>query len=193
MDQKYNIVCLSNQFFNSELKTNKWYAMTRAARRGHNVVFVDPPTRFKALKEVFGRKLDLKRILTGVSNPYQNISLFTPANIFSFNPFTFFNTWFHLSTIKRLLGKLEKRPVILWVYHFDFPDLENVIKNLNHDILIYDCVDEYTAFPEYAQKKFMNKGIVHFIKNFDENLKIAVNQKGVFGKEWVIKRESFLA
>ena len=121
-----------------------------------------------------------------------NLSVFTPINIFSFKPLSTLNTWFHYSTVKRILKKFGERPTILWIYHFDFPDLENFIKKFTYDVLIYDCVDEYSFFPEYQHQKFLNKGVVHLIKNFDENLKIKLNQNGLYGASWVKKREEWL-
>ena len=48
--KKYTFLILSNQPFDFELKTNKWHIADKLAKRGHNVLFVDPPLRFKALK-----------------------------------------------------------------------------------------------------------------------------------------------
>ena len=51
-DEKYNIICLSNQFYKNPgfSVTNKHIVMKELAKRGHNIIFVDPPTRFKVLK-----------------------------------------------------------------------------------------------------------------------------------------------
>ena len=47
---KQTFLILSNQPFDSELKTNKWHVAQQLARCGYDVVYVDPPVRFKALK-----------------------------------------------------------------------------------------------------------------------------------------------
>ena len=50
------IICLSNQFFDLPLKTNKHLVMQKLADRGYKVIFVDPPTRFKFIKNFFKTK-----------------------------------------------------------------------------------------------------------------------------------------
>ena len=60
------VIFLSNQLFDFPLKTNKWHVATRVAKRGHQVLFVDPPIRLRKLaKQVFEGRWSLRRILTG--------------------------------------------------------------------------------------------------------------------------------
>jgi glycosyltransferase involved in cell wall biosynthesis len=37
---------------------------------------------------------------------------------------------------------------ILWIYHVEIPGLENYLTFIPHDLLVYDCVDNYAAFPD---------------------------------------------
>ncbi len=191
--KKYNIVIFSNQFFDQALKTNKWHVATRLALLGHNVIFIDPPTRFKTMKNFFVGRLSLQRILSGVKKEKENLIVYTPMNLFNFKPFSAFNCLYHSKKISKLLGNFDKAPVIAWIYHFDFPDLPDFLKTMNYDLMIYDVVDEYTAFPEYSLGVRLNKGIVAMIQKLDDVLKIHLNQKGIFGKDWVIERERWLA
>ena len=39
---------------------------------------------------------------------------------------------------------------VLWVYH---PGYGDSVKSIPHSLLLYDCVDEYTAFPEFKNNK----------------------------------------
>jgi len=189
---KYSFLILSNQSFDQDLKTNKWHIATRLAKRGHDVVFVDPPLRFKALKDFLKKpSLNLSKLFARTEMKSEHLTVYKPANIFNFKPFSIINTSFHYKFINKLLNK--GNPAIVWVYHFDFPDLENFLSKLDYDLLIYDVVDEYTAFPEYSMGKRMNTGLVSVIQNFDEFLKVRLNQKGLSGVKWVLHREEWLA
>ncbi|MFH1388411.1 MAG: glycosyltransferase [Patescibacteria group bacterium] len=143
-----NIVILSNQSFSQELKTNKWHVATRLAKLGHKVVFVDPPLRLKALRNTFTKKdcsVDFYgvRVLTLFRpSPQKDISKTFPVLDWLFTKYT---AW----KIKILAGK----NIVLWVYHVGYPDLELLIKQIKPTKLIYDMVDEYTEFPEYAKVK----------------------------------------
>src|SRR3989344_3520331 len=128
---KYNIICLSNQFFDLPLKTNKWHVMTRLSKLGHNVLFVNPPTRYKALKNLFRPGHLSFKSLSGIRKENEALTIYSPINIFNFRPFSIINTWVHSQRIGSLLSAYEKRKTILWVYHFDFPDMENFIKKLD--------------------------------------------------------------
>jgi glycosyltransferase involved in cell wall biosynthesis len=39
---------------------------------------------------------------------------------------------------------------VLWVYH---PGYGDAVASIPHRLIVYDCVDEYTAFPEFRRKK----------------------------------------
>lgn len=188
---KHQFVILSNQTFDFELKTNKWHVATRLAERGHKVVFVDPPLRFKALQNILK---NFKYILGETKN--ENLTIYRPMNLFNFWPISALNTWFHTLVLKNILSsqsKSEKLKKILYIYHFDYPDLENFIKNFDFDLVIYDCVDEYTAFPEYAERKKVNPSFISWIQYIDDELKIRLNQKGLSGVDWVLHREEWLS
>lgn len=190
---KLNIVMFSNQPFDMPLKTNKWHISTRLAKLGHNVIFVDPPTRFYAIKQLFSGKLSLKRFFTGVKKENENLYIYTPIHLFNFKPFSFLNTAFHSRRINTLIGNFEKNKTVFWVYHFDYPDLENFIKEFNYDLFIYDVVDEYTAFPEYSNKKSINIGVIALIQAIDDFFQIKLNQNNLSGRQWVLFREKWLS
>ncbi len=193
MEQKYNIVILSNQFYDQPLKTNKWHVATRLAALGHNVIFVDPPTRFKVFKSVIKSPKDFFSILfRPIKKLESEVFLYTPINLFNFGVFSKINSFFQIKNLKNKLLEFGPAPTILWIYHFDFPGLENLVSSVKFDLKLYDVVDEYTAFPEYSKKAKTNTGLVLIIQSFDEALKIKLNQGGLSGKDWVINRESWL-
>ncbi len=210
------IIFLSNQLFDYPLKTNKWHVATRMAALGHNVLFVDPPIRFrKFLKQIFQGRWPLRRILTFIHRPrrnmssqkgstigeksssrnfitrgdfYKNLTVYTPVGLIPFSGGIFglptswtivqrfgkrlrlLNQRFHIRRIKKLLD-LSPKPYplnpVLWIYHIEVGGLEKYIEEIPHDFLIYDCVDNYPAFPRYRR---------------DPEL-----------KNWIVKREEWLA
>ena len=178
------VIILSNQRFDFELKTNKWHVANQLAKKGHKVIFVDPPLRFKALKNI--TKTIVKK--------NDNLIVYKPINLFNFKPFSTFNTFVHKTVISNLLLRLEAQndKKVLYVYHFDFPDLRNFMQKLKHDVSVYDCVDIYSEFPEYASGKKINPSVISFIQNIDEILKVKFNQNGLKLKDWVNDQEKWL-
>jgi len=169
------IIFLSNQLYDFPLKTNKWQVSTRVAERGHQVLFVDPPIRFrKFVKQIFQGRWSLRRILTFIYHPQGNLTVYTPVGVLpKLGPFgrnfgnglLNLNRRLHLWRIKRLLAA-SSSPV-LWVYHVEMDGLEDYIATIPHDLLIYDCVDNYPAFPRYRDKPKL--------------------------KDWIVRREEWLA
>ena len=182
-------IILSNQYFDFELKTNKWHVATRLAQRGHEVVFVDPPLRFKALKNFLTGK---SAKLFGVEEKANGLKVYKPVNLFNFWPFSIINTNVHANAINNIFSD-KSEPVILYIYHFDFPDLENFMKKINYDLSVYDCVDEYTAFPDYSHGKKVNPSLIAMVQSVDDYLKVHLNQSGLAGINWVLHREKWLS
>lgn len=147
--QKYNIVCLSNQLWDFPNWTNKRHVMQRLTKKGHSVIFVDPPINFGRLflKQVFRGEWSLKRFLTRTKQDAGGAIVVSPINFLPISKLTSFR---HVKKIKRALKKniVSTRKTILWVYHVQLAELEVYVRKINHDILIYDCVDNYEAFPE---------------------------------------------
>ncbi len=194
--QTYTFIVLSNQPFDLPLKTNKWHIATRLAKRGHQVIYVDPPLRFKALKAfIKNPSLNLSALFMSTERKSENLMVYRPANLFNFWPFSLINTSMHSGQIKKILNMFPRKneELIIWTYHFDFPDLENFLKKFKYNILLYDVVDEYTAFPEYSQRKKVNPSVVSWIQWLDDELKIWLNQKGLQGTNWVLHREKWLS
>jgi len=164
------IICLSNQLWDFPLWTNKKHVMSRLPNLGHEVLFVDPPIN---VGRVFFRYLSkgkwpLSRIITQTKKTEENVTVFSPLN---FPPFKKDYSVKHAKRINMLAqevfgnstGKNKTRQkesvqpeprqsdekTILWVYHVELEGLENYLKYIKHDFLIYDCVDNYEAFPKY--------------------------------------------
>lgn len=145
---KLNIICLSNQLWDFPLPTNKKHVMSRLALLGHNVLFVDPPINTGRLfaRQILRGQWGLRRLIT---QEYRdgNVLVYTPLNT---TPNGETTSRMHAQKIVQLASEnLDPNlKTILWVYHVEVPGLENYLNAIKHDVLIYDCVDNYTAFPE---------------------------------------------
>ena len=86
MDEfKYNIVCLSNQLWDFPNWTNKRHVMSRLAKRGFNVLFVDPPltTGRVLFRQIRKGNWSLVRSFTSVKRD-EGVKVFSPLNYLPF-------------------------------------------------------------------------------------------------------------
>ncbi|HLD50874.1 hypothetical protein A3K34_02970 [candidate division WWE3 bacterium RIFOXYC1_FULL_40_10] len=158
--EKFNIICLSNQLWNYPLWTNKKHVMYRAGKLGHKVLFVDPPIN---TGRVFWRQLKrgewpLRRLLSKVFKD-EDAWVFSPLNCL---PLKSYLARHHSTKINKLCQKFMDKNLrtVLWIYHVEIPGLENYLRNIDYDILIYDCVDNYAGFSRYntpQKKEAINK------------------------------------
>lgn len=147
-DQKYNIICLSNQLWDFPNWTNKRHVMSRLAKLGHKVLFVDPPINTGT---VFFRQIQrglwsFSRFLTQQKKDPSGALVYTPLNIVADSNFT---SGLHTKRINKLSKKFfdPRLKTILWVYHVQIANLEKYLDTIKRDLLIYDCVDNYEGFP----------------------------------------------
>lgn len=168
MQEKYNIICLSNQLWDYPNWTNKRHVMTRLSKMGHKVLFVDPPINFgRVLLTQFKKGFfNLKRLFTGVKVDGEAI-VFTPIKFF--NNERFFAKHFakKINTLLKNNSLLESQ-TILWIYNVEIPELDVYLNEINRDYLIYDCVDYYAGFPRYQDKESKEK-ILEIEKNLTRN------------------------
>lgn len=150
MSQKYNIICLSNQLWLSDYWTNKSHVMSRLSKLGHKVLFVEPPINTGNIfaRQVLAGSWSIKRLLTQTEVEEQSgVLLYSPLNVL---PNANFTSQGHTKGINKVAQKYfdPTRKTLLWVYHVQLKNLLDYIEGLKHDILIYDCVDNYMGFPE---------------------------------------------
>lgn len=147
--EKLNIICLSNQLWDYPLWTNKKHVMTRMAKLGHNVLFVDPPinTGRLFLRQILKKKWSIKRLVRGFYKD-EGVMIYSPLD---FAPTHNLLAKKHSSKINSISKKIfdKKRKTLLWVYHMEIEGLNDYIKQVSHDFLVYDCVDNYAGFPKY--------------------------------------------
>lgn len=144
--------------------TNKHHIMNRVAKM-HRVVFVnfrgesplkfvrrakagDPATRVR-LRNIWSEP-GVRRIGPSL----QVLDVWTPA----FFNFAGSGHWLRrhnefehrVDVVGRWLSQQGIDDAVLWVYH---PGYGASVARLPHRLIVYDCVDEYTAFPEFRHAK----------------------------------------
>lgn len=147
-NEKYNIICLSNQLWDFPLPTNKKHVMARLSKLGHTVLFVDPPINAGRLflRQILKRQWGIKRLITQQYKA-EDVLIYSPLNVIPNGEVT---SKMHAEKISSLAVKNfdPNLKTVLWVYHVEIPGLQNYLDLINYDFLIYDCVDNYAAFPE---------------------------------------------
>jgi len=161
-----DFVILSNQRFDYPLKTNKWHIAIELAKLGHRVVFVDPPIRIrKAVKLLLMRRIGPIDLIRGYREVNSNLRVFMPLTI---SPTEKPNlVTFNIRRLSRFLDLIEMSDIILWVYH---QVMDAYIDKIPHSLLIYDCVDEYSKFPNFAERglsDYVSKKEEHIAKKAD--------------------------
>lgn len=205
-EEKYNIICLSNQLWDYPLWTNKKHVMTRMVKRGHNVLFVDPPinTGRVFFRQMLKGNWGIGRFFTHRMKR-EGLTVYSPLD---FSPAHEAHAQMHAISIQKTARKIFKNrnKTILWVYHVEIPGLNHYLKYVEHDFLVYDCVDNYAGFPRYdtpAKKEEINKkeqtlsmranvifatapGLVDKLKKYNSNVYYTPNV-GDFEKFYDIK------
>jgi len=160
-------VCLSSQRWSDDMWTNKQHVMSRLAR-DHRVIYVDFGTR--PLSEIVRRKLGApERALppfAGRRGKGRGLGPLAPVveerggvTVLDFPIPRFVEYLPHGSRPRaaiefdlrtRALGRwLEAEGIadaVIWVYH---PGFGSRVASLPSSRVVYDCVDEYTTFPEF--------------------------------------------
>jgi len=148
-DKEFNIICLSNQLWGYPLLTNKKHVMSRLADLGHKVLFIDPPINTGRLffRQLVRGNWSLKRLILSQYDE-EKVRIYSPLDV---TPFNLISSRLHIRRIKKIQKRFfeDSRKTFLWVYHVEIGGLEYYLKNLNYDLLIYDCVDNYVGFPKY--------------------------------------------
>ncbi|MEO1233603.1 MAG: glycosyltransferase [Myxococcota bacterium] len=145
------IVCLSSQDWRDPMWTNKQHVMSRLAKR-HRVLYVDyriePFGRLRA-RGARGFLGPIVEVVDGVE-----VLSFGGAELAAWSPSagprrSWVRHELRLQLLRRYLKREGIERPILWVYH---PGYGEAVQSLPRSLLVYDCVDEYTEFPEYRDR-----------------------------------------
>lgn len=140
--------------------TNKQHIMSRLAKR-HRVIHVDyglrplPQYLWRRLRQNPADLLRPLRLLSdGVAHRQDSLYIadsYNPvwAGLFAKQNFVRDFSTFDLKTLflKRFLAREGIEDPIVWVYH---PGYADAVERLPRKLLVYDCVDNYAAFPTYS-------------------------------------------
>jgi len=157
--RRHTIVCLTTASFQSGLWTNKQHIMSRLAAR-HRVLYVNfgaelawrvvqrklrgaPGSLFRPRSLLLSPAIELDR---GVE-----VLDFATLPKWPFLPVPQRIGWTartQLALLSRYLKSEGIEDAVIWVYH---PAYGGAVRELPHGLIVYDCVDEYTAVPPYTQ------------------------------------------
>jgi glycosyltransferase involved in cell wall biosynthesis len=162
-DERHDIICLSSQSWDDGMWTNKQHIMSRLAQR-HRVIHVDYGVRpfvqyaYRRLKQKPSDILSpIDFVTDGVQHREGGLHVadsYNPiwAGLFPYGSLVRDFASFDLKTLflKRYLKKGGITDPIVWVYH---PGYADAVDRLPRKLLIYDCVDNYEAFPNYREHR----------------------------------------
>ncbi len=94
-------------------------------------------------------KWSIKRILTQTKKTEEGVVVLSPLNVHTVSSKYSISHSNKINKIAKKYFKDHERKTILWIYHVEIKGLENYLKNIKHDVLVYDCVDNYEGFPKY--------------------------------------------
>ncbi|HEX2871202.1 MAG TPA: glycosyltransferase [Polyangiaceae bacterium] len=164
MPERLTIVCFSSQPWEDGMWTNKQHVMSRVSKQ-HRVVFVNfgnqSPFKFVARARQRNPRTPVrlhnawsKPAVRRINDSLEVIDVWAPTWL-NFLPR---KHWLRerldfehrVNTVGRFLAAEGIRDAVLWVYH---PGYGDAVARLPHRLVVYDCVDEYTAFPEFRHAK----------------------------------------
>ncbi len=161
--KRLTVVCFSSQPWEDKMWTNKHHIMTRVAKQ-HRVIFVNfrqqSPFAFvrQARRHTPSTRVRLGNLwseaaVRTVPEGLEVLDVWTPWLNFvgSGHVLRRSNEFEHrVSVVGRWLAEQGIDDAVLWVYH---PGYGDTVAHLPHSAILYDCVDEYTAFPEFRRNK----------------------------------------
>jgi CelD/BcsL family acetyltransferase involved in cellulose biosynthesis/glycosyltransferase involved in cell wall biosynthesis len=152
----FSIVCFSPLDWDAELPTNRQQIMARAARRGHDVLFVETGAFLgvQLMRLLRGpRRLSLLRRLVGTEKVAPGIKATKALNLMPWGQ--------RYERSNRLNGRISailirsrsrrlKKPRVVWLYD---PRATWAIGQSGDEFAVYDCVDDYAEQAEGARNR----------------------------------------
>jgi glycosyltransferase involved in cell wall biosynthesis len=153
MPARRTIVCFSSQRWDDPLWTNKQHIMSRLGEQ-HRVLYVDFGAQGAPglwLRQLGQRKApSLRRPAVTRNGAVEVVKAWAPhvASLFPHGHQVRVHAHFdaRVRAVGRLLESEGVEDAIIWVYHPGYGSLPGA---LPHRLLVYDCVDEYSAFPAF--------------------------------------------
>lgn len=153
MPTRHTIVCFSSQRWDDPMWTNKQHIMSRLGEQ-HRVLYVDFGARGAPglwLRQLLGGKApSLLRPVVSRRGNVEVVEAWAPHAAALFPQGHPIRVRAHFDARVRAVGRLLEsesiRDAIVWVYH---PGYGALPAALPRRLLVYDCVDEYSAFPTF--------------------------------------------
>jgi glycosyltransferase involved in cell wall biosynthesis len=144
--RSFSIVCLSTQEWAEDLPTNRQQVMSRAAQRGHAVLFVETGSFIGALvlRLIRGpNRRSLATRLLASEDVGGGVRVRKAANLLPWRTKYRISATVNARLTSLVLGPFVRRlpqPVALWVYD---PASAWLVGGLRESLAVYDCVDDY--------------------------------------------------
>ena len=154
--QPFSIICLSPQDWRVALPTNRQQIMLRAARRGHQVLFVETGYFLgRHLWSLFRspERRSLARRLFSTEEVMPGVLLRKALNVLPWGSTYRLPKSVNSGVTARLLRRLAAglpQPVVLWIYD---PGAVDLAGRCGEQFAVYDCVDDYTEQTTSARKR----------------------------------------
>jgi len=145
-EPRFSIVCLSSQDWRAPLPTNRQQVMLRAARRGHEVLFVETGGFLGKHLAALVRGPDRSSLagrLFATEVATAGVRLRKAVNLAPRGSSSPLANALNASVTSRLLRRLATRlraPVVVWVYD---PRAARIAGSFDGALVVYDCVDDY--------------------------------------------------
>jgi glycosyltransferase involved in cell wall biosynthesis len=157
-EQPFSIICLSPQDWRAALPTNRQQVMQRAARRGHEVLFVE--TGYFVGRHLWsllrgGERRSLGRRLFSTEQVEPGLRLRKAQNLLPWGSTYRLPKAVNSAITARILRRLARglpQPVVLWIYD---PGAAGMTGRCGEAFALYDCVDDYTEQTTTRRKREM--------------------------------------
>jgi glycosyltransferase involved in cell wall biosynthesis len=164
VNERLTVVCFSSQPWEDGMWTNKQHIMLRVAKQ-HRVVFVNfrqqSPFRFleRAKKADPATRASWRTLWSEpahrrIDENLEVLDIWTPPwlnFVGSGHRLRRHQEFEHrVNVVQHWLAERHISDAVLWVYH---PGYGDSVARIPHRLILYDCVDEYSAFPEFQDSK----------------------------------------
>lgn len=151
-----HIICISSVDWDP-LWTRKQQVMSRLPE-SNTILYVEPPVTLLSPFKDPSMWSKWRAWFKGIRPlPAQkNIFLYSPPVTLPFGNksrlINRINQWWISLFLKRVISKLRIRNPILWTY---MPNTADLLNYIEHDLLVYDCVDEHSEYTGLINKQVM--------------------------------------
>jgi len=149
MVRKFDILYIASADYDEKSWVNAQHIAKRLGEKGFRVLYVNslglraPSTNIRDIKKIFKK---IKNFLFGMKNLDKNVFVITPLilPLRKFQIIEKINNFFLTIYLRYYMKKLCFNKIILWIF---LPTAVNLMGKFNEKMVVYHCVDEYSANP----------------------------------------------